>query len=181
MRKIVNSTFISLDGIVNHMDRWHFDFIDSESEAIAMEQLTQADALLLGRKTYEGFATAWPGRDGEFAKRINALRKYVASTTLAEAAWENSTVIRGDLVSAATELRAAGNGTVLMYGYGPVARTLLAHDLLDELHLWVHPVLAGIGDPGDMLFHVGQQARLQLASTHVFASGVVMLSYGKSS
>jgi dihydrofolate reductase len=175
MPRIVNSTFISLDGIVNHMDRWHFDFIDDESNAVALEQLAAADGLLLGRKTYEIYASAWPTRDGELAKRINVLPKYVASTTLTNPDWENSTVLDGDLITAVTRL----DGTILMHGYGPVARTLLAHNLLDELHLWVHPVLAGVGEPNDMLFQTGQHARLHLAGTHVFQSGIVMLSYHK--
>lgn len=173
MRKIVNSTFVSLDGIVNHMEHWHYELIDDESTAVALEQVTEADGLLLGRKTYDAYASAWPTRDGDLAKRLNALPKYVPSTTLTDPEWENTTVLKGDLVAAVREL----DGTILTHGYGSISRTLLAHDLLDELHLWVHPILAGVGGPEDMLFHTGQHARLRLTGTHVFASGVVMLSY----
>jgi dihydrofolate reductase len=177
MRKTVNSTFISLDGVVNHMERWHFDFVDDESNAVAMEQLADADALLLGRATYEAYAAVWPGRDDDYAKRINRLPKYVASTTLQEPTWENTSVLRGDLVEAVRSLKSTGDGTILMHGYGPVARTLVGAGLLDELHLWVHPVQAGVGGPDDMLFQTGEHARWELDGTHVFASGVVLLSY----
>src|SRR6476619_4353158 len=87
MGKIVNSTFISLDGVVNHMDRWHFDYIDAESDAFALQQLRDSQAMLMGRNTYDVYAGAWPGRDGEYAERINAMPKYVASSTLQAPSW----------------------------------------------------------------------------------------------
>jgi dihydrofolate reductase len=179
MRKIVNSTFISLDGIVNHLDRWHFDYVDADTDALALEQLRGADGLLLGRKTYEVYAAVWPERDGELATIINTMPKYVASTTLTDPGWQNASVLEGDLVTAAGALRSdpSGDGTILMHGYGPVARTLLANGLLDELHLWVHPELAGVGGVEDMLFHDGQVARLETIGTTTFGSGVVVLSY----
>ncbi len=93
MGKIVSSTFVSLDGVINHMDRWHFDFIDTESDAIALRQLQDSQALLMGRHTYETFAQVWPGRDGEYADRINAMAKYVASRTLHNPTWTNTTVL----------------------------------------------------------------------------------------
>jgi len=77
MGKVVNSTFVSLDGVINHMDRWHFDFIDGESDSLALKQLLDSDALLMGRRTYDTYASAWPGRDGEYADQINAMPKYV--------------------------------------------------------------------------------------------------------
>jgi dihydrofolate reductase len=176
MRDITSSTFVSLDGVVNHMDRWHFDFVDEESDAFALEQLKAADAMLMGRKTYEVYAGAWPGRDGEYSDLINDVRKYVASTTLTDPDWNNTTVLGGDLIEAVRELREQDGGPILMHGYGPVAKTLLAADLLTELHLWVHPHLAGIGDADDLLLHSGLDKRLELTGTRVFASGVVVLS-----
>ena len=176
MRDITSSTFVSLDGVVNHMDRWHFDFVDEESDAFALEQLKAADAMLMGRKTYEVYAGAWPGREGEYADLINAVRKYVASTTLTDPEWNNTTVLDGDLVEAVRELRDQDGGPILMHGYGPVAKTLLAADLLTELHLWVHPHLAGVGDSGDLLLQLGLNKRLELTGTRVFDSGVVVLS-----
>jgi dihydrofolate reductase len=90
MRRIVNSTFVSLDGVINHMDRWHFDFIDGELEALALDQVRTSDALLLGRNTYDIYAAMWPDRDGELAERLNAMPKYVVSTTMQTAGWANT-------------------------------------------------------------------------------------------
>ena len=118
MRDISSSTFVSLDGVVNHMDKWHFDFVDDESDALALEQLRAADAMLMGRKTYEVYAATWLGREGEYAALINAIPKYVASTTLTGVAWENTTILDGDLIEAASELRNQGGGPILMHGYG---------------------------------------------------------------
>lgn len=177
MRRIVNSTFVSLDGIINHMETWHFNYVDEESNQIAAEQLDASDALLMGRKTYEVYASAWPGRDDEYSRKMNSIRKYVASTTMDRAGWNNTTVISGDLVQEVTTLKQQPGGDILMHGYGPVARTLLKHGLLDELHLWVHPVLAGVGATEDMLFDKGQHAVLDLRDAKRLGSGVVILSY----
>ena len=105
MGKIVNSTFVSLDGVINHMDRWHFDFIDAETDAFALQQLRESDALLMGRDTYDVYASTWPGRDSEHADRINAMTKYVASTTLKTADWANTTILEGDLIEEVTKLK----------------------------------------------------------------------------
>lgn len=180
MGKIVSSTFVSLDGVINHMDRWHFDFIDAESDAIALQQLQDSQALLMGRHTYETFAQAWPGRDGEYADRINAMAKYVASRTLHNPTWTNTTVLDGDLVEAVTKLKQDLDRNLLMYGYGPVAKSLLRHGLLDELILWVHPMLAGVGTPNDMIFSEGLNTRLALIDVKRLGSGVVLLSYQPS-
>jgi dihydrofolate reductase len=177
MRKIVNSTFVSLDGVINHMERWHFDFIDDELEAIALDQMRASDALLLGRHTYDVYAGAWPGRDGELADRINAIAKYVASTTLPTAEWTNTTVIRDDLLGAVTRLKEEDGKHILMHGYGPVAKTLMRHGLLDELCLWVHPVLAGVGTLDDMIWSDDVYARLALEDVTALGSGIVLLTY----
>jgi dihydrofolate reductase len=177
MGRIVNSTFISLDGVINHMDRWHFDFIDGESDAFALQQLRHSEALLMGRHTYDVYAGAWPGRDGEYADLINAMAKYVASTTLQAPQWANTTVLKGDLAEAVTALKQTTERDILMHGYGPVAKALVRHGLLDELVLWVHPMLAGVGTLGDMLFSDGLNARLTLTDVKTLTSGVVILSY----
>jgi dihydrofolate reductase len=177
MRKIVNSTFVSLDGVINHMDRWHFDYIDEESEATALDQIRDSDALLLGRHTYDVYAGAWPGRDGELADQINAIAKYVASTTMQTADWANTTIIGGDLVAAVTKLKEADGKNILMHGYGPVAKTLVRNGLLDELILWIHPVLAGVGTTDDMIWGEDVYARLALEDVKTLASGIVVLTY----
>jgi dihydrofolate reductase len=180
MGKIINSTFISLDGVINHMDRWHFDFIDDEADAFASQQLLDSDALLMGRHTYEIYASAWPGREGGYADRINTMPKYVASTTLHSPQWANTTVLDGDLAETAAKLKQDIQRNILMHGYGPVAKTLVRHGLLDELFLWVHPMLAGVGTLGDMLISDGLNKRLTLLDAKTLHSGVVILSYQAS-
>lgn len=176
MGRVINSTFVSLDGVVNHMDKWHFDYVDDETGAIAMEQLTAAESLLMGRNTYEIYESAWTTRDSELAERINAMRKYVASTTMDSASWNNTTVIGSDLVDQVAKLREQP-GDILMHGYGPVAKTLLANGLLDELYLWVHPHLAGAGSTADMIWADGINLPLRLLDTRTLKSGLVNLSY----
>jgi dihydrofolate reductase len=177
MRRIINSTFVSLDGVINHMDRWHFEFIDDETEAVALTQLEGCDALLMGRNTYEAYASAWPERDGALADRINEVTKYVASNTLKNPAWSNTTVLQGDLSEAVAKLKQEPGQDILMHGYGSVAKTLLRDGLLDKLCLWVHPMLAGVGTLDDMIFSDGLNQRLQLDEFHVLGSGIVMLTY----
>jgi dihydrofolate reductase len=181
MRKIVNSTFVSLDGVINHMDRWHFDYITDEQEALALDQIRDSDALLFGRHTYDVYASVWPGRDGEIADRFNAIAKYVVSTTMRTADWKNTTIIGGDLVEEVTKLKNANGKNILMNGYGPVAKTLMQNGLLDELCLWIHPVLAGVGTSGDLIWGEDVYARLALEDVKTLASGVVMLTYRAAS
>jgi dihydrofolate reductase len=177
VRRIVNSTYVSLDGVIEHLEKWHFEYLDDAANQFAWEQLEASDALLMGRATYEGFAEVWPGRSGKFADKINGMRKYVASTTLGEASWSGATVLRGDLAAEVARVKREPGGDILMYGYGPVAETLLRRGLLDELRLWVHPVLAGIGDEGDLLFRRGETSRLDLVGNRTLDSGLVILSY----
>ncbi|MBV9379832.1 MAG: dihydrofolate reductase family protein [Streptosporangiaceae bacterium] len=180
MGKIINSTFISLDGVINHMDVWHFDFIDDESDVFALQQLRDSGAMLMGRHTYETYASAWPGREGDYADRINTMPKYVASATLRSPEWANTTVLDGDLAEAAAKLKQDTARNILMHGYGPVAKTLVRHGLLDELFLWVHPMLAGVGTLSDTLISDGLNKRLTLLGAKTLNSGVVILSYRAS-
>jgi dihydrofolate reductase len=177
MRPIVNSTFVSLDGVQNHMDRWHFDYIDEELQRIVFEQISGADALLMGRNTYDAYAAVWPGRDDPYSERINVLPKFVASRSLTDPRWRNTTVLEGDLVANVERLKTEGEGSILMHGFGPVAKTLLAAGLLDELHLWIHPVFAGIGDADDLIMPRGVNAVLDHVATRTLHSGVVLVSY----
>ncbi len=176
MGRIINSTFVSIDGVINHMDAWHWAYTDQEAGEIAAEQLLATDALLMGRKTYEAYAAIWPQREGVYPDKINTMQKYVASGTQDKADWANTTVLRGDLVAEVARLRQQ-DGDIMMHGFGPVAQTLIKNGLLDVLHLWVHPQFAGIGTIGDMLFSEGNNARLELIGTRTLKSGVVMLSY----
>jgi dihydrofolate reductase len=177
MRSVVNSTFVTLDGVINHMERWHFSAIDEDSDALAAEQLKASDALLMGRRTYEIYAATWPTRTGVHADLINAMAKYVASTTLTSPEWAGTTVIDRDLARRVRELKAQDGGDILMHGFGPVAKTLLREGLLDELHLWFHPALVGVGDAGDRIFEPGLAVGLTHTGTRELRSGVVVLSY----
>jgi dihydrofolate reductase len=180
MRRIVNSTFISLDGVMNHMERWHDGFVDDELQAIALDQLRGADAMMMGRHTYEAYAAAWPKSNGEYADTINAITKYLVSSTVTDPQWQNTTLLRGDLLEEARRLKDAPGQNILMHGYGPVASTLMRHGLLDQLFLWIHPVLAGVGTADDLLLADGVNVRLTLSDVQRLASGIVTLSYEAS-
>lgn len=175
MRKTISSTFVSLDGVINHMDRWHFDYIDAESDAIAFEQLKTSDTLLMGRRTYDAYASVWPDRDDPYAQQINSMEKLVASTTLEAPTWTNTRVLEGDLVDVVRGLKDTNGGDILMHGYGPVAKTLMGEGLLDELVLWIHPVLAGVGTDDDLLLRDGLHTELTTADVRTLDSGVVVI------
>ena len=177
MRRLINSTFVSLDGVINHMDRWHFEFVDHDTETVALQQLGTCDAMLMGRHTYEAYAGVWPERDGALADRINQVTKYVASTTLTAPAWTNTVVLEGDLCEAVAGRKRQAGQDILMHGYGPVAKRLLSEGLLDELCLWVHPMLAGVGTVDDLVFTDGLNKRLDFVDANPLASGVVLLTY----
>jgi dihydrofolate reductase len=177
MGSIVNSTFVSLDGVQSgdRMDAWHFDYIDDELGEITREELFASDAMLMGRGTYGAYAAVWPTRSDEYSDRINSLPKYVVSSTLTAPEWTNTTVLDGDLIAAASKLKEDNN--LLMHGYGSIAKSLLREGLLDELHLWVHPKLAGVGETSALVFEPGLNIALQLADVRRLGSGVVLLSY----
>ena len=170
MRKLVESTFVTLDGVIGDPQEWGPPYWDDEHAAYAHKLLFAADALLLGRETYEGFAQAWPSRGGEYADRINALPKHVASRTLQETTW-NATRIDGDLAEEVAKLKEQPGGDILKFGTGEVDRTLLEHDLIDELHLWVFPVVAG---SGERLLDGIATIHLKALDAAVFSSGIVV-------
>ncbi|MFE7546427.1 dihydrofolate reductase family protein [Streptomyces gardneri] len=176
MRKIINSTYISLDGDTEKLDQWSFDYWSDELERYAHKLLFSADALLMGRETYVNFQPAWSQRAGAdaFADRMNSIDKYVVSSTLDGGDWGRTTVIPQDgAVEAIAALKEQPGGDILMYGFGPVAKTLLSHALLDEVRFWVHPVIAG----GGTLAADGFRHRLTHTRTEVLDTGVVVLSY----
>jgi dihydrofolate reductase len=178
MRKIINSTYISLDGVIENPQDWpSLDSADDTGATIQTELLFACDAVLMGRRTYEGFAPVWMSRSGDpFSDRINGMAKYVVSPTLQHPSWNNTTVIRGDVVDAITRLKDQPGMDIVQYGFGQLSYTLLAHGLLDELRLWVHPFFVG-GSPEDLLFRPGPLTKFRLLDTKALASGIIILSY----
>lgn len=175
MRKIIVSTFVTLDGVFESPEKWSLDYFDEEAAKFADEQLFAADALLLGRETYKGFAEAWPSRTGDFADKINSMAKYVVSTTLAEPlAWHNSTLIQDNVVQAASRLKEQPGQDILIYGSGHLSNTLLQHGLIDEYRLWVVPVIWG---SGKRIFDGLDTLTLELAAAKPLPSGTVILSH----
>jgi len=186
MRRVVASEFVSLDGVMEDPS-WTFQFGSEEQEEFKFDELFAADALLLGRVTYEGFAAAWPnmmeqyegprrGALGEFTDRMNNLPKYVVSTTLEDPLeWNNSTVIKGDVAEEIATLKQQPGQDILIGGSGDLVNTLMGHDLIDEYRLMVSPVVVG---SGKRLFGEGSATKtLKLMETKTFGSGVVVLSY----
>lgn len=189
MRRLVASEFVSLDGVMEDPS-WTFQFGSEEQEQYKFDELFASDALLLGRVTYEGFASAWPRMmeqyEGprraaleEFTDRMNNLPKYVVSTTLEDSLeWNNSTMIKGDVAGAVANLKQQPGQDILIGGSGDLVNTLMGHDLIDEYRLMVFPVVVG---EGKRLFHEGSATRtLKLTATRTFGSGVVVLTYGSA-
>ncbi|MFD4441654.1 dihydrofolate reductase family protein [Nocardia sp. NPDC058519] len=175
MGKLIESTFVTLDGSVDAPHEWSASYWDDEHAAYASELLFAADALLLGRHTYANFAQAWPSRPAgdPYTDRINALPKYVASTTLkpTELSW-NAELLDGDVVESVRTLKAKTSGNLLKFGTGSFSRTLLENALVDEYRFWVFPVVAG---PGARLFDdIAATTHLRLLDTTRFDSGIVV-------
>ncbi|WP_067478787.1 dihydrofolate reductase family protein [Actinomadura hibisca] len=180
MRKITAGLFISLDGVVEDPQDWHFPYFNDEMGAAVDAQLGAADTLLLGRKTYDSFAGAWPDReaagdaDAVFAKKLGDARKIVVSNQELGFTWRNSEQLRGDLVEAVTALKNEPGGDIGMSGSVSVVRALLAAGLLDELHLLVHPIAVR---KGMRLFEEGEPLPLRLLSSTAFTTGVLHSVY----
>ena len=178
MRKIVVSEFVSLDGVMED-PRWTFQFPSDDRDKFKFDELAASDALLLGRVTYEGFAAAWPRmaeQTGEYGAWMNGYPKYVVSTTLEEAGWNNSTIINENVVEEVSNLKKQPGKDILVFGSGQLVDTLMEHDLVDEYRLMVFPVVVG---GGKRLFeNASDEKALKLIETKTFASGAVVLSYG---
>jgi dihydrofolate reductase len=179
MRKIINSTYITLDGVIEKPHTWPSPGgFSQEGNAVQSELLLACDAVLMGRRTYDLFAPVWSTRSGDtLSDRMNSLPKYVVSSTLKDPEWNNSRVIGGDLVAEITRLKQEPGQDIVQYGFGSVSHALLSHGLLDELRLWVHPVLVRRGGPADLLYRDGSLASFQLIGTKSLPSGTVILSY----
>jgi dihydrofolate reductase len=181
MKKIVAGMFISLDGVVEAPDQWHFPYFNEEMGAAVGGMLDGVDTMLFGRVTYDSFAGAWPEReaageaDATFAKQLGDARKIVASRRPLEFTWRNSEQLQGDLVETVIALKQGAGGDIGMSGSPSIVRALLAAGLVDELHLLVHPIAVRHGAP---LFGEGDPIPLRLLSSQTFATGVLYLVYG---
>jgi dihydrofolate reductase len=184
MGRIVATEFMSLDGVVEdpggaedfEYGGWSFEFSrGEEGNKFKLDETLASDALLLGRVTYEGFAAAWPSREGEFADKFNNMPKYVVSSTLEDPEWNNSTVVKGDVVEEVAKLRQELDGDIVVHGSVRLVQTLLEHDLLDELRLMVFPVVLGKGKR--IFSETSDKKPLQLADSKTVGDGVAILIY----
>jgi dihydrofolate reductase len=184
MGRVVVTEFVSLDGVMEDpggaedfkYGGWTFQISrGEEGDQFKLDETMNSEALLLGRVTYEGFAEAWPSREGDFADKFNTMPKYVVSSTLDEAGWTNSTVLRGDVPEAVSELRQKHEGDIVVHGSAQLAQTLLEHDLVDELRLMVFPVVLG---SGKRLFgETADKKSLSLVESRTVGDGVAILIY----
>jgi dihydrofolate reductase len=184
MGRIVVTEFVSLDGVIEDPGGsegfkhagWSFE-IDrgEEGDKFKLDEAFDAEALLLGRVTYEGFAAAWPSREGEFADKFNSMPKYVVSSTLEAPEWNNSTVLKGDVVEEVSKLRQTPGGDIVVHGSARLVQTLIEHGLVDELRLMVFPVLLGTGKR--LFGDTSDKARLRLADSKTVGDGVAILIY----
>jgi dihydrofolate reductase len=180
MRKIINSTYITLDGAVADPHLWPPLQKAGGDDAyhIQLELLNTCDAVLMGRHTYESFASVWPTRSGDhYSDRINAMQKYVVSSTLQAPSWQNTAVIRGDVVGEVTKLKQQPGKDIVQYGLGQVSFTLIEHGLLDEIRLWVHPLILGNSGPQVPHFRDCPPVQLHLVDSRTLPNGIAILNY----
>ena len=186
MGKIIISTNVSLDGVVQDPDGeegfrlggWFGQFGGKDLEAwakVELEEALGAEALLLGRRSDEWFASRWLSRSGEFADRLNSLPKYVVSSTLEEPKWNNSTVLKGDVVDQVSKLKQELDGDILVYASYQLGRALIEHDLIDELRLVVFPVVLGAGER--LFGETSDKKPIHLVDTQIVEGDVVFLTY----
>jgi len=182
--RIVVTEFVSLDGVMEdpggaetfRHGGWSFEFNrGDEGDKFKLDETLSSAALLLGRVTYEGFAEAWPSREGEFADKFNTMPKYVVSSTLEEPGWNNSTVLKGDVAEEVVKLRQEQDGDIVVHGSARLVQTLVEHDLVDEFRLMVFPVVLG---SGKRLFgEASDKKPLRLVDSKVVGDGVAILIY----
>ena len=172
MRKLIESTFMTLNGVIDNPQNWSGPYWDDEYMAYNAALMENVDAQVLGRATYEAFAEAWSQRAGDpFADKFNAMPKYVASRTLKEATW-NAEILQGDAAQAVAEIKKQDGGDLIKYGTGEFDKSLLEHKLVDEYHFWIQPVLAS----GDTMFQGVDLdiTHLELLGTTTLKSGIVI-------
>jgi dihydrofolate reductase len=182
--RIVVTEFVSLDGVMEapgggedfRHGGWSFEINRGEAgDKFKLDETLSSEALLLGRVTYEGFAAAWPSREGEFADKFNTMPKYVVSSTLEDPEWNNSTVLKGDVAEEVRKLREEQEGDIVVHGSARLVQTLVEHDLVDEFRLMVFPVVLG---NGKRLFgETSDKKPLRLVDSKVVGDGVAILTY----
>ena len=186
MGKIVVSQNVSLDGVVEdptgdegfRHGGWFDRMGDKDREAwakVEFDEAVRAEALLLGRRSDEYFGTRWSGRSGEWADRLNSLPKYVVSSTLVDPVWDNSTVLKGDVVTEVSKLKQELDGEIVVYASRRLVRTLMEHDLVDELRLIVFPVVLGAGER--LFGETSDKTPLRLLDTRTVGDGLAFLTY----
>jgi dihydrofolate reductase len=177
--KIVSSFFISLDGVVEAPDQWHFPYFNDEMGGAIGKAAETTDAFLMGRVLYEEWAGYWPASNDEpFASFLNNTPKYVVSRTLQDATWNNTTIINGDVAAGIKDLKASTQRDISMSGSATLVRWLLANGFLDQLNLLVHPIVVG---KGQRLFEDTPTHPLRLLSQETFSTGVLNLAYAPAS
>jgi dihydrofolate reductase len=182
--RIVVTEFVSLDGVIEdpggaesyRHGGWSFEIArGDEGDKFKLDETRSSQALLLGRVTYEGFAKAWPSREGEFADKFNSMPKYVVSSTLETPEWNNSTVLKGDVAEEVAALKQRLDGEIVVHGSARLVQALLEHDLVDELRLMVFPVVLG---GGKRIFgESSDKKRLRLVDSKTVGDGVLVLVY----
>jgi dihydrofolate reductase len=183
MRKLIVTEFVTLDGVMeapggepsHPHSGWVFDFMGPEQQQCKLDEVLEADVHLIGRVTYESFAEAWPQREGEFAEKMNSMPKHVATTTLDELEWNNSTPIKGDVGSEVAALKEREGGPILVAGSRTLVHTLIEHELIDEYRLMVFPVVLGSG--ARLFPDSPDKIPLELVDTKTFSSGVQVNTY----
>ena len=175
-RRVVASTYITLDGYIDEPGTWSFPFWSEEASQFKAKELFASDALRLGRLTYEGFAAAWPTMQGtrEFGEKMNSMPKYVASRTLVSATW-NATIVKGDVAEEVRKLKQDDGGDLLIGGSGQLIDFLTGHDLIDEYRLMIYPIVLGNGTK--RLFTTVPRRTLTLVDAATFPTGVVVHTY----
>jgi len=186
MGKIVISENVTLDGVIQdptgeegfRHGGWFTQIGDKDREAwaeVGFDEALGAEALLLGRRSYEFLAARWPSRSGGWADRLNSLPKYVVSSTLVDPAWNNSTVLKGDVVTEVSKLRQELEGEIVVAASGRLVRTLMEHDLVDELRLMVYPVVLGAGER--LFGPTSDRKPMRLVDTRTVGDGLAFLTY----
>ena len=187
MGRIVVTEFVSLDGVMEdpggaenfRHGGWSFEINrGDEGDKFKLDETLSAQALLLGRVTYEGFAEAWPSREGEFADKFNTMPKYVVSSTLEDPEWNNTTVLKGDVRNEVEKLKQEQDGDIVVHGSARLVQTLIEHDLVDELRLMVFPVVLGSGKR--IFGETSEKKPLRLVDSKVVGDGVLIVVYERA-